>query len=146
MIRVGIRIKNKRVFIDLARKRQQIPLRVHRDVSRLMRDAIKYMQKLVPKSNLNHPHLRESFRLRNERGRITIYSTVGHALFVDTGATIPSRVARQKKVMVWEDGQDEIFSKSAKGFSFKGIGYIKKTEDWIYKNISNYVNLARYLS
>ena len=151
MLTVKVKVQDK----DLKRVIKQLPS-IHKqivgDAQRLGFAGQRYLKKIIPKSKLNKPHLRDSFALRvkaQKRGiLLTLHSKFVYARALDTGASIPARSPQKKKFMrfVAESG-DLVYTKRAKGFSISGIGYADKTGRYLVSNVGRYVDLTlgRYL-
>jgi len=149
---VTVQVRSKLIDINKIRRNMiRVLGKMRHDVRMLGEGGYKHLKRLIPVGKLNKPHLRDSFKIKTEmvpRGvKLTIYTDVFYAPFVDAGVSVPMRFPKRKSVMHFEDNGVEIFTKKAKGFRIKGIHYVANTEAWLLKNARDYVDfsLGKYL-
>jgi len=153
---IGIDVKIKTQDLDKFHQRlTHVLSKIRHDVRRLGTAGYKYMKTYIPISSLGKPHLRDSFRIttRTIPGlglQLRIFTDLTqfpYAPFVDIGADIPARRARNKKAMAFNVGGQQVFTRSAKGFRLKGTGFVDKTEAWLALRAFRYIDptLKRYL-
>lgn len=155
MIEISIKIKKgewNKIVKSFNRGIFTIYGKIRHDMRLLGEGGYEYLKTLIPISGLSHPHLRESFKIKTNiitRGvLLQIYTDIFYAPFVDSGAKVPTRFPRSKKVMrfIGPSG-DVVFTKKAKGFEWGGYHFVSKTETWLMNHVKNYVDfsLRRYL-
>ena len=153
MISIDIKV-NLKGIIEFNEKFNKLKHNMVSDGLKLGEACYKYIKTVIPISSLTHPHLRDSFKVASGIGvgldviLIGLYTNVEYAPYIDAGASVPTRFPKTRFAMRFESGTgDVVFTKSAKGFKYEGVGYIDKGENWMVLNADRYIDftLRRYL-
>ena len=138
------------LFIKKLDELKRGPRALIHDMKRLGDACYKYLKTIIPVSKLRRPHLRENFKIKVIReGHNLILDIFPHpeqrffyAAYLDQGATVPVRFAKNKKAMRFEVNGDIVFATKAKGFRIKGIHFVDKGEQWLLSNVDKYIDLS----
>jgi len=134
-------------FVKVLLNLENISNKIYPDLLRLGNRSYNYLKRLIPVSNRNKPHLRDSFKVFIEKSKYSlilhIKTDVYYAVYLDADIHVPTRFPVNKKAMrfIGRTG-DIIFTKKAKGFYKRGIHFISNTENWLLTHLSEEVDLT----